>query len=222
MNTSTQTAAEFTKTCSVHPIKLYRHPISGHCHRVELFLSLLGRPVELIHVDLMTKAQKNAEFLTLNAFGQVPVIQDGDVTLADSNAILVYLASKYAPDVWLPLDPAKAAAVQRWLTVAAGLLAFGPATARLAALFKLPISTVEAIDRANGLFSVMEQTLTATPFLTGENPTLADIANYSYVAHAPEGFISLQPYPNLCAWLKRIEALPGFIPMMVSPVGLNA
>ncbi len=221
MNTTTQ-ACELTKSCAVRPIKLYRHPISGHCHRVELFLSLLGRPVELIHVDLMTKAQKTAEFLAMNPFGQVPVIQDGDDTVSDANAILVYLAHKYAPNTWLPLDPAKAAEVQRWLSVAAGLLAFGPATARLVVLFKLPISNVEAIDRANSLFGVMEKILTAAPFLTGENPTLADVANYSYIAHAPEGFISIQPYPNLRAWLKRIEALSGFVPMMVSPVGLNA
>ena len=178
--------------------------------------------MELIHVDLMTKAQKTAEFLAMNPFGQVPVIQDGDITVTDANAILVYLAYKYAPNTWLPLDPAKASEVQRWLSVAAGLLAFGPATARLAVLFKLPISNVEAIDRANSLFGVMEKTLTTAPFLIGENPSLADVANYSYIAHAPEGFISLQPYPNLRAWLKRIEALPGFVPMMVSPVGLNA
>jgi glutathione S-transferase len=189
---------------------------------VELFLSLLGRPVELIHVDLMSKAQKSAEFLAMNPFGQVPVIQDGDVTVADANAILVYLAHKYASNTWLPLDPAKAAEVQRWLSVAAGLLAFGPATARLAVLFKLPVSNTEAVDRANSLFSVMEQRLTTMPFLAGETPTLADVANYSYVAHAPEGFISLQPYPLLRAWINRIEALPGFVPMMVSSVGLNA
>ncbi len=210
------------KTCSLNTIKLYRFPLSGHCHRVQLFLSLLGRPVELVDVDLTQRVQKSPEFLAMNLFGQVPVIQDGAITMADANAILVYLAHRYAPDTWLPHDPAKAAEVQRWLSVAAGLLAFGPSAARMAVLFKSPVSTVEMIARANHLFGVMEAVLTVTPFLIGDNPSLADIANYSYIARAPEGNISLDPYPKLRAWLERIEALPGFVPMVVSPIGLNA
>src|SRR6266446_5273835 len=84
------------------PIKLYRHVLSGHSHRVELFLSLLGLPYEMIDVDLAAKAHKAPEFLAMNPFGQVPVIQDGEITLADSNAILVYLAARYADERWLP------------------------------------------------------------------------------------------------------------------------
>ena len=117
------------------PIKLYRAAVSGHCHRVELFLSLLGLPFELIDVDVAAKAQKEPEFLKMNPFGQVPVIQDGDVTLADSNAILVYLMHKYANDQWISPDPVLAAQVQSWLSVAAGLVAFGPAAARAIILF---------------------------------------------------------------------------------------
>lgn len=202
---------------SAQPIKLYRHPISGHCHRVELFLSLLNLPVELVHIDLANKAHKTPAFLAMNPFGLIPLIQDGSTTLADANAILVYLAQQYAPNTWLPQDPIQAAQVQGWLSVAAGLLAFGPAAARVAILFKAPVAPVEAIERANALFVVMEQKLSQTPFLVGSNPTLADIANYSYTARAPEGNISLQPYPNIRAWLTRIEALPGFIPMTITP-----
>jgi glutathione S-transferase len=68
----------------------------------------------------------------------------------------------------------------------------------------------------------MESELATRPFLAGQVPTLADIANYTYTAHAPEGNVSLEPYPNVRAWLARIEALPGFVPMMKSPVGLAA
>ena len=196
----------YAKTCLHNPIKLYRFPLSGHCHRVQLFLALLGRPVELIDIDLKTRVQKSAEFLAMNPFGQVPVIQDGDVTVSDANAILVYLANQYAPDTWLPHDPAKAAEVQRWLSVAAGLLAFGPSAARMAVLFNTSGNTVEMIARANSLFVVMEAVLNVRPFLTGDKPSLADIANYSYIARAPEGNISLDPYPQLRSWLERIEA----------------
>ena len=77
------------------PIKLFRHPLSGHAHRVELFLSLLNVPTELVFVDLAKGAHKSAEFLAMNPFGQVPVIDDNGVVLSDSNAILVYLAKQY-------------------------------------------------------------------------------------------------------------------------------
>jgi glutathione S-transferase len=201
------------------PIKLYRYPLSGHSHRVELFLSLLGLPVELIDVDLAAGAQKAPAFLEMNPFGQVPVIQDGEVTVADSNAILVYLARKYADEQWLPSEPARAAAVQRWLSVAAGLVAFGPAAARLITVFRAPFNAEEVIARANSLFAVMEKELQKSTFLVGDTPTIADIANYTYIALAPEGNISLTPYPYLRSWLARIEALPHFVPMARSAVG---
>lgn len=204
------------------PIKLYRYPLSGHSHRVELFLSLLGLLVELIDVDLVAGAQKTPAFLEMNPFGQVPVIQDGGITLADSNAILVYLANQYADGQWLPRDPVGAAEVQRWLSVAAGLLAYGPAAARLITVFGAPLNATEVIARANGLFAVMETVLQKSAFLVGEAPTLADIANYTYIALAPEGNISLTPYPHLRSWLARIEALPRFVPMPRSAVGLAA
>lgn len=194
-------------------LKLHRFALSGHCHRVELFLSLLKLPVELIDVDLASKAHKTPAFLVLNPFGQVPVLEDGELTLADSNAILVYLANKYGDKSWLPRDPTGQAAVQRWLSVAAGPLAFGPAAARVAHLFKEPLDVAEASKRAEMLFAVMEQILGKSVFLTGNTPTIADIANYSYTAHAPEGNISLDPYPAINTWLARIEQLPGFIPM---------
>jgi glutathione S-transferase len=212
-----------TAMTPAHPIKLYRLHLSGHCHRVELFLSLLGLPVELIDVDLAAGAHRQPAFLAKNPFGQVPVIEDGHVTLADSNAILMYLQGRYAaPGQWLPRDPLAAAQVQRWLSVAAGPLAFGPAAARVIQLFKRPEDPGAAIARGKQLFEVMEQELAARRYLVGDTPTLADLANYSYVARAPEGNLSLRPYPAIRAWLERIEALPGFVPLVKSPVGLAA
>lgn len=196
------------------PIRLYRFALSGHAHRVELFLSLLGLPVTLIDVDLTKGAQKQPDFLAKNPFGQVPVIEDGDVTIHDSNAILVYLASRYdAGGTWLPREPVAAAKVQQWLSVAAGSLAFGPALARVGLLFKRPIDLAKAQDTARALFTVMDAHLGRSPFLVGATPTIADIAIYTYTAVAPEGGIDLDPYPRIQAWLKRIEALPGFRPM---------
>ncbi|MDB5929401.1 MAG: glutathione S-transferase-like protein [Polaromonas sp.] len=220
----TASTAPALKSLPAQPIRLYRALVSGHAHRVELFMSLLGLPFEMVEVDLKAGQHKRPEFLALNAFGQVPVIQDGDVTLADSNAILVYLTLRYALDAgqWLPADPLGAAQVQRWLSVAAGPLAFGPSVARVIQLFKLPTDPADAIARAHGLLKVMEQQLGASPFLAGGTLTLADVANYSYVARAPEGNVSLEGYPGVRAWLERIEALPRFVPMLKSPIGLSA
>ncbi|PTT88640.1 glutathione S-transferase, partial [Pseudomonas sp. HMWF005] len=97
-------------------IKLYNFPRSGHAHRVELMLSLLQLPTELILVDLAKGEHKQAPYLAINSFGQVPAIDDNGVVLADSNAILVYLAHKYGNGRWLPADPVGAARVQRWLS----------------------------------------------------------------------------------------------------------
>jgi glutathione S-transferase len=211
-------------TRPAHPITVYNSTISGHCHRVRLFLSLLGLPFEVVEVDLRARAQRSPEFLRLNPFGQVPVIQDGEVTLADSNAILLYLNERYAPEParWLPRDPLGAARVQRWLSVAAGPLAQGPSMARVIVLFGLATDPSDVIARSHNLLKVMEQELAEHPFLAGEEATLADIANYSYVAHVPEGNVSLADYPKVRGWLARIEALPGFVPMVRSPIGLAA
>ena len=65
-----------------NPIRLHRFALSGHCHRVELMMSLLQRPCELVDVNLPAAAHKSPAFLALNAFGQVPVIEDGDLVLA--------------------------------------------------------------------------------------------------------------------------------------------
>mgnify|MGYP001320001552 CR=1 FL=1 len=201
-------------------IKLYRHPLSGHSHRVQLLLSLLGVPTELIDVDLRAGAHKQPEFLALNAFGQVPVIDDGGTIVADANAILVYLARKYGGEAWLPVDPVGAAAVQRWLSVAAGQIAFGPAAARLITVFGARLEAADVIGRAHALLKVMDAELEQRSFLTGDQPTIADIAGYTYIAHAPEGNVSLAEYPGVRAWLARIEALAGFVPMQMTRVGL--
>ncbi|WP_236179158.1 glutathione S-transferase family protein [Pseudomonas mosselii] len=203
------------------PIKLYNFLKSGHAHRIELMLSLLELPTELVFVDLAKGEHKQPEFLAINPFGQVPVIDDNGIVIADSNAILVYLAKAYGGERWLPADPVGAARVQRWLSVAAGPLAFGPAAARLVTVFGASFNTDEVIGRAHTLLKVIDAELAKGPFLVGDQATIADIANYSYIAHAPEGNVSLEPYPNVRAWLARVEALPGFVPMPRTVIGLQ-
>jgi len=203
------------------PATLYWHPLSGHAHRAQLFAALIGAEIDLVEVDLAAGAHKAPDFLALNRFGQVPVLVDGDTVIADSNAILVYLAKTHGRGDWLPDDPRAAAAVQRWLSVAQGQIAYGPAAARLVTVFGAAFSPEEVIKRAHGVIGVIDAELADRVWIIGgASPTIADIALYSYIARAPEGNVDLADYPHIDAWLRRIEALPGFVPFAKTPVGL--
>jgi glutathione S-transferase len=203
-------------------MKLYHHPLSGHAHRARLLLSLLGVPHEAITVDLKAGAHKTPAFLALNPFGQVPVLDDGGTVISDSNAILVYVARKLGRTDWLPADAEGEAAVQRWLSVAAGELAYGPAAARLVTVFGATFDPEEVIGRAHTLLGRLEAHLAGRDWLVGAGPTIADVALYSYLARAPEGNVDLSRYADVNAYLRRIEALPGFLPFARTPAGLTA
>lgn len=203
-------------------MKLYFHPISGHAHRARLFLSLIEADVEIVDVDLAKGQHKSPEYLALNRFGQVPMLDDNGVIVPDSNAIMVYAAKKFGRTDWLPEDPAGAAAVQRWLSVAAGQIAFGPAAARLVTIFNAGFIPEEVIGRAHAILKVIEAELVDRPWIASDRPTIADVALYSYIARAPEGNVDLSAYPNVKAWLGRIEALPGFVEFGATAVGLAA
>lgn len=204
-------------------IRLHRHPLSGHAHRAQLALSLLGVPHELVDVDLMKGAHKTPEFVKLSPFGQVPVLDDNGTIVFDSNAILVYLATKYdAARRWLPSNPKGQADVQAWLSVAAGQIAFGPAAARLITVFGAKFNPQDVIGRAHALLKVMDAQLATRHFLVGHSATRADIAGYSYISAAPEGNVDLSAYTNVRAWLARVEALKGFVPFQKTAIGLAA
>lgn len=149
-------------------------------------------------------------------------MEDDGIYVSDSNAILVYLAKKYGLSEWLPEQAHAASVVQRWLSVAAGEVAYGPAAARLLTVFGANYSAEEVIARSHVLLGRLEMQLNQTSWLTGDRPTIADVAIYSYVAHAPEGNVDLSGYPAVNAFLRRLEALPGFVPFQRTPVGLAA
>jgi len=198
-------------------ILLHGTKLSGHVHRVELLLRMLGLPFEFVPAPADVRASD--AFRKLNPLGQIPVLQDGDLTLADSNAILVYLVKRYAPgSTWLPEDAAGAAAVQRWLSVAAGEVMYGPASARALAQWGAPCDAGRAATVSQRLLGFMEGQLATRAFLAAPHATIADLACYSYLKHAPEGGISLDGYPALHAWFARVEALPAFVAMPTSPI----
>jgi glutathione S-transferase len=187
--------------------------LSGHTHRVMLFLHLLGVPYAF--ADSPAAVRDTPAFRRLSPLGQIPVLEEGELALADSNAILVYLAKRYAAgSAWLPDDPPGAARVQRWLSMAAGEIAYGPASARISARFyDTGVPPALAQRLAARVLGLMEQELAAHAWLAGAEASIADLACYAYIAHAPEGGITLAPYPRVESWIGRVQSLPGFVPM---------
>ncbi|WP_251977149.1 glutathione S-transferase [Salinicola avicenniae] len=201
------------------PITLYRHPKSGHCHRVELMLALLDIPYTTVDLDMANGAHQTSAYRRISPLAQVPAIDDNGLTLVDSNAILVYLVERYDdPASWIGSVPVEKARIQRWLSIAAGELAHGPCAARLVTVFGASLDHEAAKADAHRLLVMMEAHLDGREWLASDHATLADIAGYSYIAHAPEGGVSLAPYPQVRGWLARIEALPRFVGMARSPV----
>lgn len=198
------------------PVTLYDVPPSGHCHRVRLAAGLMGVDLTLVPVMDMDGQRTGAEYLAINPLGQVPAIKDGDFILNDSIAIIRYLAAKYAPDAgWLSDDPHKQAQIDEWLAIAAGTMFRGPNTARLVKLFGLDLDYEIAVAQSEKLFRHMETHLQDRAWLVGDHPTLADIANYSYLAVAHEGDLDLSPFPNITAWMARMRDLDGFVEMVL-------
>ena len=202
-------------------VRIHHFPKSGHAHRALVFAKLAGIAHEAVLVDLAAGEHKTERFLAMNPNGQVPVVEDGETVVSDANAILVYLARKYAPN-WLPNDPLGEANVQRWLTLAAGEIAFGSCAARLITVFDVPLDADFAAATAAKAMQKLEAGLDGRDWLVGNRPTIADVAAYSYTAHAPEGNVSLEPYPNIRAWIARFEALDGFVAMPATAAGLVA
>lgn len=203
-------------------LKLYWHPISGHAHRVHMLLSILELDFELITVDLLAGEHQRPEFLALNPFGQIPVLVDGETIISDSNAILVYLATVYDKEKqWLPEVPLVRASIEQFLSLAAHRLAGSIAKLRAANLFNRSIDSEPLTAEAYKLLVQLQNYQNGRQWLVGTQPTIADLALYSYIKLAPEGGIDLTDYPAIKAWLKRVEDLPGFVPIRLSNVGLR-
>jgi glutathione S-transferase len=184
----------------------YYHPLSGQSHRAHLLLSLLGAEFKLVAVDLISTALKSREYLAIKRFGQVPTLVDGDITIADSNAILVSLAMKRGHADSRPHLPEGAAAVQRWLSGAAGEIACGPAAVCLITVFGAKRNADDVISRAHAMLNQIDEQSHENEWLTQGHMTLADIAPYSYIARAPDGNVDLGSYPNVlhgCARPRR-------------------
>lgn len=194
-------------------MKLYDLALSGNCYKVRLFAALAGIPLEIVAVDFLAGEHKRAPLIELNPWGELPVLVDGEVVLRDSQAILVYLARRYADDAWLPAEPAAMAAVVQWLSTAANEVQNGPCAARLVDKFGYALDKADTLRRAARILPLIDARLADHDWLALGRPTVADCAVFPYVALAPEGGVALDDFPHIRAWIARVRALPGFVPM---------
>lgn len=194
-------------------MKLYDFPLSGNCYKIRLLLAFLGLNYERVTVNSATGETLTPEFKRLNPRGQIPVLEDGGVTLWDSQAILVYLARRYGSEDWLPGDALGEARVMQWLAVAENELLYGLARARAVLKFNRPFDLVQCQDDARVGMEVVNSRLEGHDWLAADRITIADIACYPYLSLADEADLSLTPYPGIEAWMARLHEQPGYVEM---------
>ncbi len=192
---------------------LYGHGSSGNVYKPKLLMSFLGIGFEHTPTDFFAGTQ-TPEFRAMNPNGKVPVLVDGDFTLWESGAILAYLATGTS---WLPEDRRARAKVLQWMFFEQYSHEPYIATARAAMHFREDTpqrAAFLASKRTGGehALRVMEDHLgSPRQWFVGDAPTIADIALYAYTHVAGEGGFSLDPYPAIQSWCRRLEGLPGYV-----------
>ena len=192
-------------------LKLHDLELSGNCYKIRLFCALLGLKPDIAPVDFLSGAHKKSPLIERNPFGEVPVLEDGDLTLRDFAGD----PRLSRAEIWRrALAAHRARAHGRGRLLADGRqneIARGPNDARLHDKFGDDLDV--DLARAKPSDSWGEAYLKTRRWLVLDGPTIADIACMPYVALSHEGGVSLDPYPAIRAWISRIKALPGFISM---------
>jgi glutathione S-transferase len=197
-------------------VNIYGDIQSGNCYKIKLLCSLLDIKHEWVHVDILAGETASTEFLLKNPNGKIPLLElDDGRCLSESNAILNFLASG---SDFLPKDTFTLAKVQQWQFFEQYSHEPFIAVARFIAKYLgLPEDRrVEYESKQTGgrkALSVMEQHLSKSPYLTGEQLSTADISLYGYTHVAHEGGFDLNEYPDVQLWIKRIAAHPNYVGM---------
>jgi glutathione S-transferase len=194
---------------------LYNAPVSGNCYKVRLLLAHLGIEYDRHEVDVIDRSDRAQLLGSINPALSVPtlVLDDGS-PLAESHAILWYFGEGTA---YLPEDPLGRAKVLQWLSFEQ--FSHQPYIALLRywlSIAHTPIAKekVEARKPAGyAALDAMERNLQGHSFLVDERYTIADIALYAYTHVAHEGDFDLSGYPAIRAWIDRVEAQPGHVPI---------
>jgi glutathione S-transferase len=194
-------------------VKLYSGLESGNSWKIRILLEQIGVPYEKVAVDTLKWEHKTERFMSqFNPRGQVPVLEDEGRRYWDSAACLVYVARKFEREDWLPIDPAGMAEVMQWVSLAASEIQFGLQYARRGVMRDRWIAgNLEQLQAIGKLaLGALEWRLKDHDWLALDRITIADVACFPYVYHAPEAKLPLDPYPSVAAWLDRCRARPNW------------
>ena len=198
--------------------KLYDYVLSGSCYKVRLLLSMLGVAHEVEAINFFPGRQhKRPEFLALNPLGQLPVFEDDGLVLRDAQAILAHLANRYdTTGQWLPRDE-RFGPIMIWLSFAGGEL-MAVSAARMIGMLSYPgdLPALQAKGRAALRLlddHLADRAQAGKLWIVGDQPTIADIAMFPYVALSHDAGIGHEDYPAINLWQRQVRKLPGFIGM---------
>ena len=201
------------------PLTLHEDPRSGNCYKISLTAALLGLPLAHTCYDILKGESRTPDFLaTVNANGRIPVLQIGSRFLPESNAACWFLAEGSA---LIPADRFDRADMLRWMFFEQYSHEPNVATLRFWLRFVgEPNLSQQQRDqimakRAGGIaaLAVMDEHLARQDWFVGGAITLADIALFAYTHVCEAGGFRLGDYPAICAWIGRVQALPGFVKM---------
>ncbi len=200
-------------------IRLYDYILSADCYKVRLFCALLGVSYTPVKVNVHPgREHLSAEFARINPRQSIPVLEDGEHRICDTNAILLHLARRHDPSGrWLPKDDVTFDHVMEWLGFAAKELDLLQ-TLRMRSITAAGEPLPEELATAHAHLTIIEDhlaegELTGRPWLAGRTPTIADIAVFPPTALAADGGVALDRYPALWRWLDRVKRLDGFVVM---------
>ena len=198
-------------------MKLYDHPLSGNCYKVRLLLNQLGVEYERVLVDIFKGEHKGGGHAGKNPNMKIPVLEDGEFTMWESNAILLYLGRKFSPNALFPDDPIEFGAAAQWLLYGKTTIDPNLALARYYMRFLPPEKRSEnellkLREQGRHALSVLDSHLSGKEFLAG-GYSIADIACFPYVELCPEGGFDLTPFSSVLSWCERIKSTPGYIDM---------
>jgi len=191
-------------------LTFYDAPISGNTYKVRLLLKQLGLPHERIALDIAGGKVRTPEYRQVNPFGRVPFIVEDGFGLAESNAILMYLARGSR---LLPGAVREQALVQQWMFFEQNQVELSIGVPRFLKKFRIEQhpSVFEHYDaRAVAALKVLERYLTTREWFVGDAYSVADIALFAYTHLAPEAGHDLSKLPAVSAWIERVRAQPGW------------
>ena len=193
---------------------------SINAYKVRLLLTLLDVPFELVEIDMYGGEHKREPFLSLNPFGQMPALEDGDFSIGDSHACLVYVARRHDPENrWLPVGARAEARVAHWLSKSANEVHQGPwmKRAKIRRPDAIHVPDEEIDSRCDHILELIDAQLARSDWLAADHPTIADVSCFGPISMLDVSGYDTGRFAAVGDWMARIRALPRAIDIDGNP-----